>query len=175
MTTTDEPYETSDDAEASVADAQGHPEATPTAAAVDDGGDAADDAQEGAEGQKVGVRAKLKAAEADRDRLAATVKRAKVLMLDAAVARSGVSEQLRPALLAVMKADESADYLDADGLPDLEKLSAAVEAKREELGLPRKPLPNAVAGRGPGTVEDEVPTTFGGVLREHVSARGTQR
>jgi hypothetical protein len=168
-------YEPDDVIVTTVSEPEEAAETTQADAEVDDSGDDADEAQEDAEGaKKPGVRAKLKAAEADRDRLAATVDRAKAMLLDAAVARSGVSEQLRPALRAIVEADTSVDYLDADGLPDLEKLSAAVEAKRGELGLPRKPQPNAVAGRGSSTVEDEVPTTFGGVLREHVSARGTQ-
>lgn len=167
-----------DDPQGADEDAQDEPGTTGDDDEADDSGDDDDEPQEDT-GKKPGVRQRLKDAEADRDRLTAALDQTRQLILDRAVADSGVAENFRTALATVLKANgfEITDYCDENGVPDLEILAGGVGIALESSGLPlggRAPRPNPVAGRTGGAAPPEK-ATFASVLREHVESSGIDR
>jgi hypothetical protein len=59
--------------------------------------------------------------------------------------------QVKPEWMAA-RGIEAAHYADGSGVVNIEELVAAMERERDELGMPRKPKPNPVAGRTTSTV-----------------------
>lgn len=74
----------------------------------------------------------------------ATIERLQRLHVEQAVAATGV----KPA--AVFAVAELADLLDDTGLPDADKVTAAVEAAREQLGVGRAAPPSRQFGMRSG-------------------------
>lgn len=187
MTDNTEHYEngtTDDDTapEAAEEAAQTDPDASEDTAAVDDDaeesdhthGDDSDESDDESDDddeqpKKRGVRQKLRDAEVANERLTAAIARARDALVDAALDRAEVPPDQRRAVLRVVGDDELAECLDSDGLPDAELLQATVEAARAELGLPRRPRPNPNVGRREES--SEPPTTFAGVLKQHMATR----
>lgn len=59
--------------------------------------------------------------------------------------------QVKPEWMAA-RGIEAAHYADGSGVVNLEELVAAMERERDELGMPRKPKANPVAGRTTSTI-----------------------
>lgn len=95
----------------------------------------------GADEKKGGVRQKITDLEAERDGLTAALAAAHGQHFDRVVTGLGLQPQLMRAAGVNVT-----DHLTDDGTVDIEALTAAVDAKRAELGLPRKPAPNPLAG-----------------------------
>lgn len=107
----------------------------------DDG--AADDDGDGPGREAAKYRRRLRSAEAERDRLAGQVES----LQRAAVERLATADKLRPAALWASGA-ELADLLGDDGTVDTSKVSDAIEAARQQLGIPTPPSGNYVRGEG---------------------------
>ena len=125
--------ETNDTAVADTETSEASPEG---GAEVDEDQDDADDdgRGDGPGREAAKYRRRLRAAEAERDRLSEQVG----ALQRAEVERLATADDLRPAALWASGA-ELADLLTADGTVDEAKVSAAVAAAREQLGIPNPP------------------------------------
>lgn len=115
-----------------------------------------------------GVRAKIDALEIERDGLRAQLDAAHAQAFDRAVESLGLQPNLmRAAGLAV------ADFMTEGGTVDVEALTVAADAKRAELGLPRAPRPNPIAGRNrENALGGAESRSLGEILRETVRPTG---
>ncbi|SBS79644.1 hypothetical protein MHPYR_880002 [uncultured Mycobacterium sp.] len=102
------------------------------------------------DGKAAKLRKRAQEAEAERDTLRAQLTATMDRVLDNEAERIKVN----PALLRAAGLNAS-DYVGEDGALDIAGLAAAIEAKRAELGLPRKPQPVPSAGRGRGDALNE--------------------
>ncbi len=128
------------------------PEA-PAGEAAEDQGDAAVDPDQDVEDQgdagdgpgreAAKYRRRLREAETERDRLAEQV----VSLQRAEVERLAMAGDLRPAALWASGA-ELAGLLGDDGTVDAAKVTAAIEAAREQLGIPKPPVGPRVPREG---------------------------
>ncbi|MGP4054286.1 hypothetical protein ACTWP6_05595 [Mycobacterium sp. 4D054] len=111
----------------------------------EDQDDAADDGDGDGPGREAAkYRRRLRAAEAERDRLAGQVES----LQRAEVERLAAGADLRPAALWASGPD-LADLLSDDGTVDASKVSAAIDGAREQLGIPNPPpRRNFVKGEG---------------------------
>lgn len=116
---------------------------------------------EGADEQKKGVRAKLEQAEADRDALQARLDG----FYDSVLTREAEALGLKPALVKAVGVSV-ADHVGEDGVIDYAALGGAMDAARAELGLPRKPQPNPIAGTTRQHDADDAPS-WGSALQQH--------
>ncbi|MBO0680337.1 hypothetical protein JRC04_22965 [Mycolicibacterium sp. S2-37] len=126
------------------------------------------DAGESDDGDKPkGVRAKIDALEGERDGLRAQLDAAHAQAFDRAVESLGLRPELmRAAGLSV------ADHLTEGGAIDVDGLLAAADSKRAELGLPRAPRPNPVAGRNREEALGSETRSLGQILKETVCPTG---
>lgn len=106
-----------------------------------------DDGPDGAGREAAKYRRRLREAEAERDQLAERVES----LQRAEVERAATADGLRPAALWASGV-ELANLLADDGTVDGPKVLAAIEASREELGIPAPPVGPRVPreGRSPG-------------------------
>lgn len=112
-------------------------------------------------GRPKGVRARLDAAEAERDALASRLTAAHDRAVDREIERAGLSPRLiRAAGLEV------AEFVSEDGSLDYDRLTPAIDALRADLGLSRRPAPNPVAGLG-SDAPDAKPSGWAGAFAEH--------
>ena len=140
-----------------VADEQQAPPETSPAGPQDDADESGD-----VEKPKGGVRARLDAAEAERDGLQAKLSAAHDQAIDREIERAGLSPKLiRAAGLEV------AAFITEEGSLDYEKLTPAIDGLRAELGLSRRPAPNPVAGRGRGDAPEPTKPSWSGAFSEH--------
>lgn len=102
-------------------------------------------AEHGDDGKAAKLRKRAQEAEAERDSLRAQLTSA----LDGVLDHEADRIKVNPALLRAAGLN-AADYVGDDGAVDIPGLAAAVEAKRAELGLPRRAQPNPLAGLGRG-------------------------
>ncbi|WP_425003869.1 hypothetical protein [Mycolicibacterium sp. S3B2] len=121
-----------------------------------------DDADESGDAEKPkGTRAKINALEGERDALRARLDAAHAQLFDSAVEAMGLQPALmRAAGVAV------ADHVQDDGTVDAAALNTAIDAKRAELGLSRRPQPNPVAGRGRENLTSPETRSLGQILKE---------
>ena len=113
-------------------------------------------------GKPKGVRARLDATEAERDVLRAQLDAAHAQAFDRTVEAMG----LQPALMRAAGL-EVAEFVVEDGSLDTVALTTAIDTKRSELGLSRRPAPNPVAGLGSGDAPDMKPSSWAGAFAEH--------
>lgn len=120
-------------------------DATPEGASgVDEDQDDGEDAGDGPGREAAKYRRRLRAAEAERDRLAGQVES----LQRAEVDRLAAGADLRPAALWA-SGPELADLLTENGTVDQAKVFAAVAVAREQLGIPNPPpRRNYVKGEG---------------------------
>ncbi|MHA7652957.1 hypothetical protein ACX9NE_25330 [Mycobacterium sp. ML4] len=112
--------------------------------AVQDGdADEDDDAADGSGREAAKYRRRLREAEAQRDELAARVES----LQRAEVERLATAGRLQPAALWASGV-ELADLLTDDGTVNASKVSAAIEASREQLGIPAPPVGPRVLKEG---------------------------
>lgn len=110
--------------------------------------------------KKTGVRQLITDLEGERDGLSAQLAAAHAQTFDHVCASlNQKADLIRAVGLSV------ADYVTDDGTVDIEALTVAVDEKRAELGLSRRPLPDPLAGIIDGRREPET-RTLGQVLRE---------
>lgn len=113
---------------------------------VEDGSEADEDQDDAGDGQgweAAKYRRRLRDAEAERDQLAQRVES----MQRAEVERLATAADLRPAALWASGL-ELADLLSDDGTVDAAKVSTAIGAAREQLGIPEPPAGNHVKNEG---------------------------
>ncbi|MBN7304340.1 hypothetical protein IUQ79_20805 [Mycobacteroides abscessus subsp. bolletii] len=110
-----------------------------------------------------GVRARLKDAEDQRDRAMDLLTRTRQAIVDHAAALAGVDPRI---LTATGRNVES--FLDESGMMDPVAVKEAIEAVQRELGLSRRPQPDAAFGRGG---HPAVPSTMADVLRQSLRPR----
>ena len=165
-----ESYEHGEQPEDDQNDALDEPGADDCESEADDSDDADEDAEDDQGAKKPGVRERLSTAEARVAELEEALSASRWSMFHHVIDGMGLSSELMQA--AGM---DVADFLDEHGDVDVEALMAAADAKRGELGLPRKPRPNAVASRTRQEAPEAAPTDLGGILREHVERAGVVR
>lgn len=107
--------------------------------------DADDPAGDGDDGKAAKLRKRAQEAETERDSLRTQLSSTLDRVLDYEAERIKVN----PALLRAAGLS-AADHVGDDGVLDITGLAEAIEAKRVELGIPRKPQPNPLAGSGRG-------------------------
>lgn len=124
----------------------------------DDGGAEVDEDQDDDDGAGKGgreaakYRRRLREAEAQRDQLAGQVE----AMQRAEVERLATADGLKPA--ALWAGAELAGLLADDGTVDGAKVSAAIEAAREQLGIPAPPVGPRVPNEGRSPVRPAKPS-----------------
>lgn len=151
--------------------AQDEPGTTDDADEADGSGDDPDEAQDENQAEKKPrVRERLRAAEARVAELEEALSASRWSMFHRVVGDMGLSGELMVA--AGLKVE---DFIDEHGDVDAEALAAAADAKRGQLGLPRRPRPDPVAGANRRAEREEEPTSFGGILKEHVESIGGGR
>jgi hypothetical protein len=117
---------------------------TPDAPQGDTGDDSADD-DPADDGKAARYRKRAQAAEAERDKLTATLTATRQQIVDAALTARGFDNDRLKAAAAI----DVADVLDDDGQVDPALLAAAVDAAAEDLNVrapSRRPIPNPLVG-----------------------------
>lgn len=118
------------------------------------------------EPKKTGVRQKLADVEGERDALQARLDG----FYDSVLTREAEAIGLKPALLKAVGVSV-ADHVGDDGVIDYAALAAAMDGARAELGLPRKPQPNPLAGKSRSSEESNHTPTWGSTFAQHASGQ----
>ncbi|SBS78932.1 hypothetical protein MHPYR_640035 [uncultured Mycobacterium sp.] len=118
------------------------------------------------EPKKTGVRQKLADIEGERDALQARLDG----FYDSVLTREAEAIGLKPALLKAVGVSV-ADHVGEGGAIDYASLAAAMDGARAELGLPRKPQPNPLAGKTRSSEESDNRPTWGSTFAEHASGQ----
>ncbi|SBS78213.1 hypothetical protein MHPYR_520050 [uncultured Mycobacterium sp.] len=118
------------------------------------------------EPKKVGVRQKLADVEDERDALQARLDG----FYDSVLTREAEAIGLKPALLKAVGVSV-ADHVGDDGVIDYAAVATAMDGARAELGLPRRPKPNPLAGKTRTSEEFDGEPTWGSTFAQHASGQ----